>query len=298
MLSYLIKRELFFYDKVIKYENFPLSFAQPYFGQIREDNAKFCLVLKDLKKEGWNVGSFYKSYNDQKLTQAFLEKISKLHQTYWQYQHNKEWDAMDQKNMYLYLKASILKDYPKCLELFYEEHKTEISESYLNSLKVLNLEKYLDILGQRENNKTLCHGDCHVQNMILSDDLSDLVMIDWQFMNYGVSTRDLVYFLLWSPLSDNFYQNGVAAFKKTYFELLKKGSNNEHLLNYTWESFEEDWKLGCFLFLYMAVNNFRQLKEKFTQDKTVNSEQFVKLLSSIESKLIRFFEKDILSLCI
>lgn len=135
---------------------------------------------------------------------------------------------------------------------FFQYYGHIIGEKLHEKLKNFDIDKYYNKVYSRKSNKTLIHGDTHINNMLFGDDV-DVIFVDWQIINYEIGTRDLIYFLVFSCNEDLVSQN-FWDFKKFYYQTLLKNSNeSSSLFNYSWELFEEDILDSIYYIAYCVI---------------------------------------------
>ena len=138
-------------------------------------------------------------------------------------------------------------------ERFFNYHSEIFPPKLLEKLKNFKVEKFLDILNQRQQHKTLVHGDSHINNVLFSQDCSQVIFVDWQLINYGLCTSDLIYFSVFSCTSE-FVNLHFDSMKDSYYNnLVKSAREGSSLSGYSRENFEDDILFSFNLLAYFTI---------------------------------------------
>lgn len=230
-------KECSFYEFLLSHPNTDVPVSACYDVFISELTGEFVIVLEDLSER-------YKAPNNIDLSDkntwfACAESLARFHGAFWNDPQigKGELSVMNEQEI-----ESETRTHRVYLNSFLKEFNDRFDEKtikiYEHAISINNkLIREQNQSAIKKNNVTICNGDSHIYNFMISLDSTKPVMVDFQFWGKGYGVGDLAH-LTRVNFPDEFKKNIQLHLVKRYHEtLLEQG-----VVDYLWDNCINDYR--------------------------------------------------------
>jgi hypothetical protein len=226
-----------FYEFLLSHSNADVPVSACYDVFISEMTGEFVIMLEDLSER-------YKAPNNIDLSDtntwfSCAESLARFHGAFWNDSQIGKGKLSVKNEQEIESETLANREY---LNTFLKEFNDRFDEKtikiYEHAMSINNkLIREQNQSAIKRNNITICNGDSHIYNFMLSPDSAKPVMVDFQFWGKGYGVGDLAH-LTRVNFPDEFKKNIQLSLVKRYHEaLLEHG-----VVDYSWENCINDYR--------------------------------------------------------